>query len=153
MAAPQLVTATVTVETSALDAGDVANAAIIPFVISTAQNGYSGGKIMSLLIIDPDHNTAANIAGTLWLFKASVTQAAADAAHSVSDGDMLNLIGMIPIASGDVLLTAANSAACVRLAAPLPFDLAGGTTIYGIYVVTATPTFAGGSLTFVLGIA
>ena len=147
----EIISVTAAVEATALDAGDVANNAILQFPVSTSRK-YGAGKILSLVIIDPDHNTAANLAGTLWLFKASVTQAAADAAHSVSDADMLHLIGMIPIATADSILTAANTAACVRLSAPLPFDLAGGKVIYGIYVVTATPTFAGASLTFKLGI-
>lgn len=148
MSSRQLITATFAVEASALDAGDVANVAIIDFPVS----GYGVGKVMSLTVIDPDHNTAANIAGTLWLFKSSVTQAAADAAHSISDADALKSIGFIQIASTDVLLTALNSIAHVRLTAPLLFDLGAGTSIYGIYVVTATPTFAGASLTMILGV-
>ena len=148
MSAPQLITVDVPVETTALDAGDVAMTSVIPFPVS----GHTVGVIRSLVIIDPDHNSAANIAGALWMFKDTVTPAAKDAAHSISDADANKCIGVIPIASGDVLLSALNSVATVRLNPGLPFDLV-GTSLYGIYVVTATPTFAGGTIRMVLGVA
>jgi hypothetical protein len=59
MSSTQLVTVDVAVDTSALAAGDVANSAVIPFPI----DGSGVGKIVSLTIVDPDHNTAANLAG------------------------------------------------------------------------------------------
>ncbi len=148
MSSRQLITATFAVETSALDAGDVVANAVIEFPVS----GYGVGKIMQLTVIDPDHNSAANLAGNLWLFKSTVTPAAADAAHSISDADAAKCIGVIPIASGDVQLSALNSVATVRLNPPLLFDLGAGTSIFAIYVITATPTFAGGSLTMILGV-
>jgi|GEM_PF-4033912 len=149
MSSRQLITATFAVETTALDAGDTVANAVIEFPVS----GYGVGKILSLEIIDPDHNSAANLAGTLWLFKSTVTPAAADAAHSISDADAAKCIGFIPIASGDVVLSALNSVAYVRLTAPVLFDLGAGTSLFAIYVCTATPTFAGGSLTMILGVS
>lgn len=149
MSSRQIITATVAVDTSVMAASDVANSAVIEFPVS----GYGIGKIVSLVIVDPDHNTAANLAGTLWLFSATVTPAAANAAHSISDAHALLSIGWIPVASTACLLSALNTVASVRLDPPLPFDLGAGTSLFGIYVVDATPTFAGGSITMKLGVA
>jgi hypothetical protein len=149
MSSRQIINVDSTVETTALDAGDVANAAIMEFAVS----GYGIGKVVGLTIVDPDHNTAANLAGKLWLFTSSVTIAAKDAAHSVSDADMLKCIGWVTVAAGNCLLTAANTMASVQLSAPLPFDLGASTSLFGVYVVDATPTFAGGTLRFSLAIA
>jgi hypothetical protein len=149
MSSRQVVTVDAAVDTAIMAAGDVAASAVIPFPVS----GSGVGAVTSLTLIDPDHNTAANLAGTLWLFKATVTPAAANAAHSISDADALKCIGFIPVAAGDVVLSALNSVACVRLAAWLPFEIGTGASIYGIFVVAATPTFAGGTLRFLLGIA
>jgi len=148
MSALQNVTVDVTVDTAALAANDVANAAVIPFPIG----GHGVGKVMSLTLIDPDHNTAANLAATLWLFKASVTPAAANATHSISDGDAALCVGTLPIVAGDVALSALNSVASVRLAAPLPFTVGTNGSLYGILVMAAAPTFAGGTVRIVLGI-
>lgn len=90
MSAPQLITVDVSVETTALDAGDVANAAVIPFPVS----GHTVGVVRSLVIVDPDHNTAANIAGNLWLFDDTVTPATKDTAHSISDADATGCLSM-----------------------------------------------------------
>lgn len=140
------------VETTALDAGDVVNNAILNFPLTADPEFGNSGKIVSLLIVDPDHNTAANLAGRLFLFSSTVTQAAADAANAFSDADMLKAIGHITIAAADVELNANNSLVSVRLSAPIPFNLGSGTSIFGTYAVTATPTFAGGTLRFVLGV-
>ena len=149
MSARQVVKLDSAVEASALDAGDVANNAIMTFPVS----GYGIGKIVQLVIVDPDHNTAANLAGNLWLFDRSVTIAAADAAHSISDADALFCIGVIPVVAGDCVLNAANTVATVRLTAPLYFDLGASTSIFGVYVVAATPTFGGATLRFALFLA
>jgi hypothetical protein len=148
MSASQLIPVTVTVDTAILGAGDTASDGVITFPVS----GHTVGVIRSLVIVDSDHNTAANIAGTVWFFNDSVTPATKNTAHSISDADALKSIGWIAIASTDVLLTALNSVATLRLTAPLPFDLV-GEAIYGIYVVTATPTFTSGSVKMVLGVA
>lgn len=149
MSSRQLITADVGVDTAIMAGGDVANSAVIDFPVS----GYGIGKVVSLVIVSPDAVTAANLAGVLWLFDATVTPAAANAAHSISDADAKLLIGCIPVVAGDCNLSALNTTATVRLAAPLPFDLGAGSSIFGIYVVGATPTFAGGSVRFILGVA
>lgn len=153
---PDVSNVTVTVDTSIYAAGDSLSTAAIDFQVQAMK-----GLIRSVTIVDPDHNTAANLAGNLWLFAGAVTPAAANAAHDITDAHAAKCIGIIPVVAGDAQLSASNTVASAKLAQPLPYSLeelpSGASVaahemhIYGIYVVGATPTFAGASVRFKLG--
>lgn len=140
------------VDTSAFATGDVigpvAPAPII-FPLGTVDVGRRG-VIRSLRIIDNDAQSAANDAGELWLFSSTVTPAAGNAAHSISDADAAKLVGIIPILAANVFASALNAVITIPNQY-IPFAVT-GTSLFGILVSRAAPTYAGGVLTIALTI-
>lgn len=142
-----VVTVTPTLDTAAYASGDTLATAILTFA-STAFNVGGTGYVESLIVIDADLQSAA---GELWLFSTSVTPAAANAAHSISDANALVCIGVIPF--GPYYASALNSVSVAKgvgLAFKCDASLAG---FYGIAVTRGTPTHTASGLTFRLTVS
>ncbi len=106
------------------------------------------GIINSVVIADNDDEKAGL---ELWLFSATVTEAADNAAMDFTDAEMLTCVGVIPISTSDYYSLADNGAA-VKSAVGLQFKCA-STSLFGQLKCTATPTYtAVGDLTVTLGI-
>lgn len=136
------VSATPTLDTSAHTSGDCLHTAVISF--SGALNDISG-YVEKMVVVDRE---VQNQPLELWLFNGSVTPAAANAAHSISDADAAKCIGVI--SSGPYYASALNSVS-VANSVGLAIRASGG--LYGILVTRGTPTYAAGSLTVTLLIA
>lgn len=139
-----VVTATPTLDVAAYASGDCLHTAVISFANAVRVSG-GGGRVQSMVVVDA---ALQSIALELWIFSATVTPAAANAAHSISDGDALLLVGVI--ASGTYYASALNSVSVAR-DLNMPFTCA-ATTLFGIAVTRGTPTYAASSLLFRLQI-
>ena len=139
-----VVSATPTLDTSAYAAGDCLHSAVIAFANAVGTN--LTGYIEKMVIVDALGQSAAC---ELWLFSASVTPAAANAAHAISDADALLCIGVIP--SGTYYASSNNSVSVAK-GVNLAIKTA-ATTLYGILVTRGTPTYGASSLTVSLLIA
>lgn len=126
-------------DTAAYATGDSLHTAVMEFANAARVSGGSG-IIEKLVIVDAAVQSAA---GELWLFSATVTPAAANAAHSISDADAALCIGVIPF--GPYYASALNSVSVAK-GLNLAFKVA-GTSLFGILVTRGTPTYAAGSLT------
>ncbi len=145
------ISVTQAVDTAIMASGDVVATTVIPFA-GAVDIGIPVARIRQLVITDPDANTAANWVGELWLFRDTVTPAAANAAHSISDAHALLAEARIDIVAADATLSALNTVVS-KSGLDIPFRVVNGaTTLYGILVTRATPTFAGGTITISLGI-
>lgn len=139
-----VVSATPTLDTAIYASGDSLHTAVISFANAVRVAGGTG-TIKKMVVIDKD---VQSIALELWLFSATVTPAAANAAHSISDADAALCIGVI--ASGTYYASALNS---ISVASPsLPITCA-ATTLFGILVTRGTPTYTASGLTVALQIA
>ncbi len=133
---------TPTLDTNAYASGDCLHTTVMTFANAVAVAGGSG-TITKLVIVDNDLQSAA---GELWLFAATVTPAAANAAHSISDGDAALCIGVIPF--GPYYASALNSVS-VNASVSLPIILT-GTSLFAIAVTRGAPTYTASGLTFKL---
>lgn len=140
-----VVSATPTLDTAIYTSGDSLHTAVISFANAVRVSGGSG-VIGKMVVVDASAQTAGF---ELWLFSATVTPAAANAAHSISDADAALCVGVI--ASGAYFASALNSVSVAK-DVQLPFTCA-ATTLFGILVTRAAPTYAAGSLTVSLQIA
>jgi hypothetical protein len=133
-----VVSATPTLDTSAYASGDCLHTTVISF--ASAVGAKLTGFIEKMVIVD---NEVQSQPCELWLFSATVTPAAANAAHSISDAHAALCIGVI--ASGTYYASALNSVSVAK-GVNLAIKCA-ATTLYGILVTRGTPTYAVGSLT------
>jgi hypothetical protein len=140
-----VLSASPTLDTSAYASGDCLHTSVISFANAVAVSGGTG-TIVKLTVIDADLQSAA---GELWLFSATVTPAAANAAHSISDGDAALCVGVIPF--GPYYASALNSVS-VNSSISLPFSCA-ATTLFAIAVTRGTPTYTASGLTIKLLVA
>lgn len=141
--APVVVSATPTLDTAIYASGDSLHTTVISFASAVRATG-GAGTVRKLIVIDKD---LQSVAGELWLFSATVTPAAANAAHSISDADAALCIGVIPF--GTYYASALNSVAVSSPA--LPFTVA-ATTLFGIAVTRGAPTYTAAGLTIALHI-
>jgi hypothetical protein len=140
------VTVTMTMETTALDAGDVA-AATQEVANMTSIPNYPM-VLQSLVIVDPDDQKAAL---TAVFFKSNVALGTEDSAPNLSDANSLHCLGFVEIATTDYKDFGGTSVATVKNIG-LPVIPATDTcSIYMALMCTATPTYAGGALTVHLG--
>jgi hypothetical protein len=139
-----VVTATPTLDTSAYHTGDSLHTAIISF--ANAVDVSLSGWVEKMVVVD---GALQSQPLELWLFSETVTPAAANAAHSITDADAAKCIGVIY--SGAYYASAANSVSVARGVA-LPIVCA-ATTLYGLLVTRGTPTYAASSLTVSLQIS
>ena len=132
---------TPTLDTAIYASGDSLHTTVMSFASAVRISGGSG-RVRKLVVVD---KAAQSAAGELWLFSATVTPAAANAAHSISDADAALCVGVIPF--GTYYASALNS---VSVASPdLPITCA-ATTLFGIAVTRGTPTYAADSLVLTL---
>lgn len=140
-----VVSATPTLDTLIYASGDSLHTAVLSFANAVRVSGGSG-VVDKLIVVDKDLQSAA---GELWLFSASVTPAAANAAHSISDADAALCVGVIPF--GTYYASALNSVSVAK-DIRLPFTVA-ATTLFGIAVTRGTPTYTASGLVVSLQIA
>jgi len=133
------VAATPTLDTAAYASGDSLHTAVIEFTGAVVGPGFSG-FVESMTIVD---RAVQSQPLELWLFSATVTPAAANAAHSISDADAATCIGVI--SSGPYYASALNSVSVAK-GVNLPIKSA-ATSLFGILVTRGAPTYAAGSLT------
>lgn len=138
-----VVSVTPTLDTLIYASGDTLATAVLSFANAVRISGGSG-RVRKLVVIDNDLQSAA---GELWLFSATVTPAAANAAHSISDADAALCVGVIPF--GTYYASALNSVSVASV--DLPINCA-ATTLFGIAVTRGTPTHTASGLTFALHI-
>ena len=139
-----VVSATPTLDTSIYAAGDSLHTAAIEFAAAVRVSAGTG-RVRKVVVVDKDLQSAA---GELWLFSATVTPAAANAAHSISDADAALCVGVIPF--GTYYASALNS---ISVASPdLPIKCA-ATSLFGILVTRGTPTHSAAGLVVSLQIA
>lgn len=140
-----VVSATPTLDTAIYASGDSLHTAVLSFANAVRVSGGSG-VVDKLIVVDKDLQSAA---GELWLFSASVTPAAANAAHSISGADAALCVGVIPF--GTYYASALN-AVSVAKDVRLPFVVA-ATSLFGILVTRGTPTYTAAGLVVSLTIA
>lgn len=133
-----VVSATPTLDTNAYASGDCLHTAVIEFALALPASHT--GFVEKMVIVDA---LAQSQPCELWLFKSTVTPAAANAAHSISDADALLCIGVI--SSGPYYASALNSVSVAK-ALSLAINTT-GTSLFGILVTRGTPTYGVGSLT------
>lgn len=130
---PSKIVVTPTIDTVAYASGDTIANGVIPFPNAVLAAG--GTAILDKLVIVD--KAAIGAAGELWLFADTVTPAAMNAPHSISDADAALCVGVVPF--GAYFASALNSVSIAKTV-DLPFTLV-GTTLYGILVTRATPTY------------
>lgn len=140
-----VVSATPTLDTLIYASGDSLHTTVLSFASAVRVTGGSG-YVDKLVVVDNDLQSAA---GELWLFSASVTPAAANAAHSISDADAALCVGVIPF--GTYYASALNSVSVAK-DIRLPFTVA-ATTLFGLLVTRGTPTHTASGLVVSLQIS
>ena len=133
-----VVSASPTLDTNIYASGDCLHTAVIEF--ANAVGASLSGYIEKMLVID---KIVQSQPLELWLFSSTVTPAAANAAHSISDADAAKCIGVI--SSGPYYASALNSVSVARnVALPVKCD---ATSLFGILVTRGTPTYGATDLT------
>lgn len=101
-----------------------------------------GGVIETVVLIE---STTNSVGTELWLFDDTISSAADDAAHSISDLDATRAVGVIPITS--YTASALNSEGTAR-GVGLAFNCkAGSRRLVGLLVTRGAPTYAAGGIT------
>ena len=143
---PRQVTVTMTMETTALDAGDVSAATQI--VAACTPGNDICGVLHSISISDPDDQKAAL---TFIVFNANTTLGTEDAAPDIDDTELLTCQSFVEIATTDYKDLGTGSIATVNNLGRIVKPATGTDDIYIAIMNTATPTYAGGALTVHLG--
>lgn len=142
-----LVSVTLSLEATALDAGDVA--ADTQVVSGVLSNVNGTGMLKSLVLVDQDDVKAAL---TLWFLRADVVLGVEDSAPSISDTDALNIIGCVDVATGDYRDLGGVSVAFLKNI-DIPIKTSTGTNdIYVAATVVATPDYTAAGIKLILGI-
>jgi hypothetical protein len=130
-----------TTSVTAYSAGDQVGTQFTFANAAETAGGY--GVVLGIGMLDK-----ADIIGAymLWLFRDSVTPAADNAAFSVSDTDMEQLIGVIPLSGS---WDAGASKWCQVLGAGVAYDCA-GTSLYGLLQAASAHTFFGAATDIIL---
>lgn len=138
---------TLTLETTALDAGDVA---ADTQVVTGALYTNGRGILQSLTVIDQDDNKAVL---DVWFLKANVTMGTEDAAPSITDANALNILGCVPVVANDYKDLGGASVACFRNLNLLLEPATGTGDIYVAVVNgSGTPTYTAAGIKLILGI-
>lgn len=143
------ISVTPTISTSAYASGDVIGGQMT-FANAVRKSGGSG-IIQSICV--QDVNPSIRAAMDLVFFDRSVTMAADNAVWNVSDADMKNCLGIVPIGAYNTAFPATIlNAFSTLINVGLPIVL-NGTDLYVGAIIRATPTYVGTSdLTFILTI-
>lgn len=141
------VTVTFTLDTNIYAAGDVlADRQILNSVVRAAD---AKGYLVGITILDEDDQAAAGM--DVYLLSADVTLGTENAAISISDANARNILGVVPIASGD-WKDLINSKMAHKVSGdtglPMPITPVSGTDDVYIALVTAgTPTQTANGIT------
>ena len=103
---------------------------------NAARVSGGGGVVKDVKILD-DAGQDAEL--ELWLFNATFTAMADNAAWAPSEADLRKLVGIIT--TGDGAWFAAGTPSAARIEASQRYDLV-GTSLFGQLVTRGTPTFA-----------
>lgn len=141
-------TVTLSLETTALDAGDVAADTQVVSGALTKVNGT--GKLQSLAVVDQDDNKAVL---TVWFLKANSSMGTEDAAPSISDANALNILGYVDVVANDYKDLGGVSVAYFK-GLNMPIQAASGTNDIYVAVVNGagTPTYTAAGIKLILGI-
>ena len=144
--ADQLVTPTLTVA-GAYVSGDFVGTSATPLAFATAVRISGGsGIIHSAVLVD---YAKQSIPIELWIFNATFTPPADNAAWSISDADALKCIAVITFDTW--FASALNSVSFIGNIGKA-FKLSGVTALYGALVTRGAPTYATGDLSLTLNI-
>jgi hypothetical protein len=144
---PQYMVASVTptLDTAAYATGDSLSAADLDFTDVVDNNGGSG-RVKKLIVVDNDAQAGPL---ELWLFTAAVSPAAANAAHSITDGEAATCVGVISVVAANYFASALNAVAHVDV--DLPFVCASAANdLFGVIVSRSNKTYTASGLTFKL---
>lgn len=131
-----VVDVTVTPTNDAYSAGDV-----IGGLMTIAVPGSVGGGVINSIMLVDDGNEGAVL--TLYLFDATPSTIADDAAFAPTAADLKKMIGAVSYGAGDY--TTINSLKyAFKEDINLIFQADGASNLYGYVACTATPTYASG---------
>lgn len=128
-------------DTTTYAAGDVVcNSTSAPVVITFAnavRSNGAGGVLNSVYMVDNANQTLPGVF-ELWLFHTTVTATNDNAAWNISDANMLNTIGVVPLSASYTGNTGSGTAGNRVFMAPslgIPFKAAAGaTSLYGVLI-------------------
>lgn len=128
-------------DTTTYAAGDVVcNSTSAPVVITFAnavRSNAAGGVLNSVYMVDNANQTLPGVF-ELWLFHTTVTATNDNTAWNISDANMLNTIGVVPLSASYAGNTGAGTAGNRVFMAPslgIPFKAASGaTSLYGVLI-------------------
>lgn len=128
-------------DTTTYAAGDVVcNSTSAPVVITFAnavRSNAAGGVLNSVYMVDNANQTLPGVF-ELWLFHTTVTATNDNTAWNISDANMLNTIGVVPLSASYAGNTGAGTAGNRVFMAPslgIPFRAAAGaTSLYGVLI-------------------
>lgn len=142
-AAPAVLSASPTVDTSAYAALDSMHTTIITFSNAAVSSGGTGTVVGAGLVDKADQTFTAR----LWLFNQSFTGTTANNALVVSDSDLGNMVGWVDFltwADGNTGKFSMGD----RSQLPLPYICSGSTSLFGVLqVLSGTPTFGASDIT------
>lgn len=111
----KIVSSTITfTDTNARATGDYCGTDTTPQAFTSVNRVSAGTVRLNNLVVISELETTP-VALELWLFSATFTAPADNAAWTVSDADVANCVGVIKIASTDFVLSAVNGVATVSL--------------------------------------
>ncbi len=128
-------------DTTTYTAGDVvSNSTSSPSVITFAnavRSNAAGGVLNSVYMVDNANQTLPGVF-ELWLFHTTVTATNDNSAWNISDANMLNAIGVVPLSASYLGNTGSGTAGNRVFMAPslgIPFRCAAGaTSLYGVLI-------------------
>ena len=113
--------------------------------LNCAKVDGGGGAITGVILLDA---AVQSVACEVWLFDSDPTPPNDSAAWTITDANLLRLIGIVPIST--YYASAVNSVG-QNLDATIPFKCASGSkALYGCIVTRGAPTYASGDLTVIL---
>lgn len=152
------VSSTITMSVAgAYASGDYMGTTTTPQSFSGATRIATGSGIIKSLVIS-DKIATANVAMELWLFRATFTAPTDNDPWAISDTEMLDVIGIIPInattnSTKPGWFTSSNNQIFIDDTLSIPFKLSSGSSIYYALVSRGvTPAFTSADLTINLGI-
>ncbi len=149
LTAPVVVGGTITNGTSAFAAGDTMGTAVA-FSNATSGSGKTGHLIRAVCFDPSDQGQDIY----LWLFNASVTPSADNAAFSLSDADLLKTVGVVTFTDWyDATNGQVSVGRLTPAGHPLAIQTVGAATLYGVAQSQGTGTYATASISFGLQVA
>lgn len=142
-----LPTITFSTPAEALDANDVL--ADTQELAGAFDKAGGSGILQSIKLVDGDDNTAAVV--NVFIFRSSVSLGTEDAAISISDANLVELLAVVEIAATDWHDTI-NSKVAYKSNLGIPVAVTTGTSLYVALQCEGTPTQTASGLTGQFGI-